>query len=396
MTKPSTRPPVATTGARKVCVLTGGGDAPGLNAVLRGFVKRAEQLGMEAWGSEDGFEGLLRKESTVVRLTNDAVRGILPRGGSILGCSNKSNPFKMKVDGSTELHDASGDVLANVRKHGFDALVLVGGDGTMHYGRRFMALGLNVVGVPKTIDNDLHATDQTFGFETAVNTATWAIDTLHSTAEAHERVMILEVMGRYAGWIALCAGLAGGADVILVPEIPYEIDRVVQQVHERKKSGRPFTIIVIAEGAQPKGGAVAEIETVARPGQLKRLGGAGERLARELEGRVGDHEVRVTVLGHLQRGGSPSPYDRVLGMRMGIHAAELCARGAYGRMVALQGTTIRSVPLAAVAEGPRQVEPDGQLCNTARAVGIELGAPGSIALPQSWAPPPDRERQSAE
>jgi 6-phosphofructokinase 1 len=243
----------------------------------------------------------------------------------------------------------------------------------MYYARRFMALGVPCIGVPKTIDNDLRGTDQTFGFETAVNTATWAIDALHSTAEAHERVMILEVMGRYAGWIALSSGLAGGADVILIPEIPYEPERIVAKIKERSASGRPFTIIVVAEGAAPKGGALAEIEAEARPGQLKRLGGAGERLARELTGKV-DHEIRVTVLGHLQRGGSPSAFDRVLGMRMGIHAAEMAARKAYGRLVVLEGTTIRSIPLADIGEGPRLVDPAGQLCGAARAVGIELGA----------------------
>jgi ATP-dependent phosphofructokinase / diphosphate-dependent phosphofructokinase len=358
----------------KVCILTGGGDAPGLNAVIRGFVKRATQLGIEVWGSEDGFEGLLYPKAALVRLDQVAVRGILHRGGSILGCSNKSNPFKMAVaKGSKETRDASATVLATIRDNGFDALVLVGGDGTMHYARRFIALGVPCIGVPKTIDNDLPGTDRTFGFETAVNTATWAIDALHSTAEAHERVMILEVMGRYAGWIALSSGLAGGADVILIPEIPYQVERVVGKIKERADSGRPFTIIVVAEGAVPEGGGLSEIETEARPGQLKRLGGAGERLARELEGKV-EHEIRVTVLGHVQRGGSPSAFDRVLGMRMGIHAAECCERKTFGKMVVLQGTTIRSIPLADVAEGPRLVDPAGQLCNAARAVDVELGA----------------------
>ncbi len=381
MSSANTTAPAGTPKAKKVCILTGGGDAPGLNAVLRGFVKRADQLGIEVWGSEDGFEGLLKPESEarLLRMTNESVRGILHKGGSILGCSNKSNPFKMPVaKGSRETRDASGEVLERVKKHGFEALVLVGGDGTMYYGRRFMALGVPVVGVPKTIDNDLNGTDQTFGFETAVNTATWAIDTLHSTAEAHERVMILEVMGRYAGWIALAAGLAGGADAILIPEIPYSVERIQAKIDQRARTGRPFSSVVIAEGAAPAGGRISEIEAEARPGQLKRLGGAGDALAKALEGTV-DHEIRVTVLGHLQRGGSPSPYDRVLGMRMGVHAAEMCARGAFGRMVSLSGTTIRSVDLNDVPEGPRLVDPSGQLCNTARAVGIELGAPAPDA-----------------
>ena len=366
-----------TLAAKRVCILTGGGDAPGLNAVTRGVVKRAHQLGIDIWGSEDGFEGLLdpRPGGRVSRLTPDSVRGILPRGGSILGCSNKSNPFAMPVaKGSRETRDASGDVIARLREYGIDALVLVGGDGTMHYASRFIALGIPCVGVPKTIDNDLGATDQTFGFETAVNTATWAIDTLHSTAEAHDRVMILEVMGRYAGWIALCSGLAGGADVILIPEIPYDVERVVAKVNGRSAAGATFSIVVVAEGAKPIGGQLSTIEKEARPGQLVRLGGAGENLSAALTGRV-DHEIRVTVLGHLQRGGSPSAYDRVLGTRMGIHAIEMCARGTFGRMVVLTGTTIRSVPIAEIGEGPHLVDPSGQLCNDARATGIELGAP---------------------
>ncbi len=366
----------------KVIILTGGGDAPGLNAVIRGFVKRACQLGIEVYGSEDGFEGLLNPAVPLLRMDDRSVRGILHKGGSILGCSNKSNPFAMPIEkGSKETRDCSAEVVAKIREHNIDALVMVGGDGTMYYGRRFAALGVPCIGVPKTIDNDLAGTDRTFGFETAVNTATWAIDALHSTAEAHERVMILEVMGRYAGWIALASGMAGGADVILIPEIPYKVDRVVGKIKERAASGRPFTIIVCAEGAAPRGGHVAEIEQVARPGQLKRLGGAGERLAHELEGEV-DHEIRVTVLGHIQRGGTPSAFDRLLGMRMGVHAAECCDRRAFGRMVVLNGTTIRSIPLDEIPEGPRLVDPEGQLVNTARAVDIELGAgPGETIPP---------------
>jgi 6-phosphofructokinase 1 len=359
----------------KVCILTAGGDAPGLNAVIRGFVKRCAQLGIEVWGSEDGFEGLLKDGTELVAMSDKSVKGILHKGGSILGCSSKANPFAIPVSkGSKQTRDASADVIANLKKFGIDALVLVGGDGTMYYARKFAALGVQCIVVPKTIDNDLHGTDRTFGFETAVNTATWAIDALHSTAEAHERVMILEVMGRYAGWIALASGLAGGADVILIPEIPYEIDRVIHKIRDRSASGRPFTIIVCAEGAAPKGGRISEIEAEARPGQLKRVGGAAERLACELEGKV-DHEIRFTVLGHIQRGGSPAAFDRVLGMRLGIHAAECCADKLFGHMVALRGVDITAVPLADVTEGPRLVDPNGQLCNAARAVDVELGAP---------------------
>lgn len=372
---------------KKACILTAGGDAPGLNAVLRGFVRRGEQLGIEIWGSEAGFEGLL-DDGQCVRLTKGTVRGILPRGGSILGCSNKANPFAMPVaKGRRDTVDRSNDVVKRIKEHGFDVVVLVGGDGTMFFARKFIQMGVPCIGVPKTIDNDLRGTDVTFGFDTAVNTATWAIDALHSTAEAHERVMILEVMGRYAGWIALASGVAGGADVILIPEIPYELDRVIAKINERAQDGRPFTIIVVAEGAMPKGGTMSTVEAVARPGQLQRVGGAGAHLAQELEGKV-DHEIRTTVLGHLQRGGSPSPADRILGTRMGVHAAEMCARAEFGRMVTIKGTQIGSMALADIGEGPRLVDPDGQLCNAARATGIELGARGSSPAHTSLVPPP--------
>jgi 6-phosphofructokinase 1 len=250
---------------------------------------------------------------------------------------------------------------------------MAGGDGTMSFAQRFIALGVPCVGIPKTIDNDLDATDLTFGFDTAVHTATWAIDALHSTAASHDRVMILEVMGRYAGWIALCSGIGGGADVILIPEVPYDPLRVVAKIKEREALGLHFTIIVVAEGARPKGGELAVIEG-GTPGHLPRLGGAGERLMRELMEAKVEHEIRVTVLGHLQRGGSPSPFDRVLGTRMGTHAAELCARGAYGRMVCLRGTTVRSVPIEEALGKPKYVDPNGQLVATARGVGIEIGA----------------------
>lgn len=358
----------------KVCILTGGGDAPGLNAVIRGFVKRAMQHGIEVYGSEDGFEGLLSPDSGLLKMEASSLRGILPKGGSILGCSNRANPFAMRVSKeSDETRDCSADVVAKLRTEGIDALVVVGGDGTMHYAQRFEALGVQCIGVPKTIDNDLQGTDQTFGFETAVNTATWAIDALHSTAEAHARVMILEVMGRYAGWIALAAGMAGGADVILIPEIPYDLGRVVAKIRGRASARKPFSVIVIAEGAKPMGGGLAEIETKPRPGQLRRLGGAGERLATSLADEV-DHEIRTTVLGHIQRGGSPSAFDRVLGMRFGVHAADCCAARTFGRMVVLRGTAIETIPLADVGNEPRLVDPAGQLVSAARAVDIELGA----------------------
>ena len=361
--------------ARRACILTGGGDAPGLNAVIRAFVKTCEDLGIGVLGSRDGFEGLIHDD--VVALTKSDVRGILPRGGSILGCSNRSNPFAYPTErkrgkGVQRVDlDLSDRVLQRIRDHAIDALVLVGGDGTMSHAKRFMDLGVPVVGVPKTIDNDLAATDLTFGFETAVTTATWAIDALHATAEAHERVMIVEVMGRYAGWIAMCAGIAGGADVILIPEKPYDVERVAAKIEERSKRGARFSIVVVGEGARPVGAAHAEVAK-GRRGHLPRLGGAGQRLAEALAGRV-RQDVRVTVLGHLQRGGSPVAFDRLLGTRFGVKAAQLVRDGRTGRMVALRGTEIVSVPLADAVTATKLVPLDGDLATTALAIGIELG-----------------------
>lgn len=359
---------------RRVLILTGGGDAPGLNAVLRAFVKRSISHGIQVLGSEDGFAGLLEDRPRVRTLDAAAVRGILPRGGSVLGCSNLANPFDFPVgpkDNRT-YEDRSERVAARLRELGVETLVLVGGDGTMSMGLRFQKLGIPVVGIPKTIDNDLGATDFTFGLDTAVDTATWAIDALHSTAEAHDRVMILELMGRHAGWIALCAGIAGGADVILIPEIPYDVDRVANKIRERSAAGSTFSIIVVGEGAFPAGGEISTL-TKGRAGHLPRLGGAGQHLADLLDGKC-DHEVRVTVLGHVQRGGSPSSFDRLLGTRFGVKAADLCAEGRTGRLVALRGTVIRSVPLEEAVEKPKLVPPDGELVTAARAVGIEFGA----------------------
>jgi ATP-dependent phosphofructokinase / diphosphate-dependent phosphofructokinase len=358
---------------RRVCILTGGGDAPGLNAVLRAFVKTGVDLGLDIYGSEDGFEGLIQP-GRLVKLKKESVRGIVARGGSILGCSNRANPFSYptRVEGGAEvLLDVSDRVVRRLRDHGVDTLVLVGGDGTMSMGLRFMQLGVPVVGVPKTIDNDLGCTDVTFGLETAVHTATWAIDALHSTAEAHDRVMILEVMGRDAGFIALLAGMAGGADVVLIPEIPYDVERVAAKVRQRTDNGASFSIVVVGEGARPKDGAVS-ILTGGQPGHLPRLGGAGETLAQELEGRI-SHEVRVTVLGHLQRGGSPVARDRMLGTRFGVAAAQLCQQNRTGRMVALQGLSVVDVPLEDAVGQPKRVDPSGELTAACRAMGIELG-----------------------
>ena len=363
------------TQVQRVCVLTGGGDAPGLNAVLRAFVKECHRLGIEVLGAEDGFTGLI-DPNRLRTLTPSDVRGILPKGGSVLGCSNRANPWAYPTlgpDGEEVLEDVSARVVKRLRDHQVDVLVLVGGDGTMNMGMRMMDLGIPVVGIPKTIDNDLAATDFTFGLDTAVTTATWAIDALHSTAEAHDRVMIVELMGRHAGWISLCAGIAGGADVILIPEIPYDVNRVIDKIRARSAGGTTFSIVVIGEGAYPEGNTFSSIEA-GRKGHLPRLGGAGQRLAEQLEGRV-PHEIRTTVLGHLQRGGSPSSWDRLLGTRFGVKAAQLCYQGRVGRLVSLRGTVIRSAPIAEATREPKLVPVDGELVNTARAVGIELGQP---------------------
>ncbi|MDH3622669.1 MAG: 6-phosphofructokinase [Myxococcales bacterium] len=359
---------------RRVLILTGGGDAPGLNAVLRAFVKTATDLGLEVLGSEDGFAGLIEEPSRVVPLTRKSVRGILPKGGSILGCSNRANPFayvERSAAGTERTVDVSERVKAKLEELEVDILVVVGGDGTMNIGMRFAKMGVSVVGIPKTIDNDLAATDLTFGLDTAVATATWAIDALHSTAEAHDRVMILEVMGRDAGWIALLAGIAGGADVILIPEIHYDIDRIVDKIQERSATGHSFSIIVIGEGAKPLGGTVSNI-VAGYESIWQHHEGPGVQLARLLEGRI-DHDIRVTVLGHLQRGGSPSSFDRILGTRFGVHAAFLCYNDTAGQVVALKGQDIVSVPLETAVANLKRVPLDGELVMVTRAMGIELG-----------------------
>jgi 6-phosphofructokinase 1 len=357
--------------ALRVCLLTGGGDAPGLNAAVRAFVHGATRRGVLVYASRFGFEGLLGCEQ-VVPLRIDDVRGILPRGGSILGCSTKSNPFALPV-GHAAVVDATARLRARLAALGVDAVVLAGGDGTMEIAARLGGLGVRCVGLPKTIDGDLGGTEQTCGIDTAVETATHAIDALHSTAEAHQRVMIVEVMGRHAGWIALRAGIAGGADAVLLPEIPYDPARVVAKIREREALGLRFTIVVVGEGARPIGGGESQVEP-AHPGIPARLGGAGERLQRELEAKGVGHEVRVTVLGHLQRGGTPTAADRVLATRFGAHAAELCADRRFGRMVCLRGGRVDSISIDEACSAQARVDPAGELARCARAVGIELGA----------------------
>jgi 6-phosphofructokinase 1 len=359
---------------RRVLILTGGDDAPVLNAVLRAFVKTATDLGMRVYGSEDGFAGLIAEPARIVRLTPASVQGILPKGGSVLGCSNEANPFaypSVGPDGIKRTIDVSDHVKTTLEEREIDILVLVGGDGTLEIGMRFEKMGVPVVGVPKAIDNDLAATDLAFGLDTAVATATHAIDALHSTGEAHDRVMVLEVMGRHAGWIALMSGIAGGADIILIPEIHYDVDRVIDKIQARTSAGHRFSIAVVGEGSKPLGGTVSSISD-AHDGTPPRHVGAGLQLARLLEGRM-DQEVRVTVLGHLQRGGSPSSFDRLLGTRFGVHAAQLCYQDNTCQIVALRGQEIIAIPLEAAVANHKRVPPDGELVGVARAIGIELG-----------------------
>ena len=355
---------------RRIGILTGGGDAPGLNAVIRAVVRSATTARIECVGIEDSFDGLLDPKHTRV-LTVREVTGILRLGGTILGTTNRGNPFGAMVDADGAAVDYSNRVIENVRSLGLDALVVIGGDGTLAIAHRFQQRGIPIVAVPKTIDNDIADTSMTFGFDTAVAFATEALDRLHATAEAHHRVMVAEVMGRHAGWIALYAGIAGGADVILVPEIPFDFDAVSRVIQDREGVGARWSVVVAAEGAHPIGGE----RSVVRAGTADRhekLGGIAELVADELERRTGK-EARHVVLGHLQRGGTPTSYDRVLATRFGSFAVDLLRRGESGVMVALHAPDIVAVPLAQVVGRTRYVPLDGDVIKTARSVGISLG-----------------------
>lgn len=359
---------------RRIGVLTGGGDAPGLNAVIRAVVKTAiSGYGWEVLGIEDGYEGLLFQRKPRL-LALDDVSGILDRGGTILGTTNRGNPFayRMVIDGRTEIRDLSREAVARVKELGLDCLIVIGGDGSLRIAQQLSAMGVPIVGIPKTIDNDLSATDVTFGFDTALRTATDALDKLHSTAESHHRVMILEVMGRDAGWIALECGLAGGADVILIPEIPFVLESICRTIAERERRGKKFSLIVIAEGALPREGKQSYVDTGEASGGMPRLGGIGNELAMMLN-RCIEQEVRVTILGHLQRGGSPSPFDRILGTRLGAAAVRAVARGEFGKMVALHTPSVVTVDLADAVGAQRKVDPEGELVQSARGLGIGMG-----------------------
>ncbi|OGO80750.1 MAG: 6-phosphofructokinase [Clostridiales bacterium GWC2_40_7] len=358
---------------KRIGVLTGGGDCPGLNAVLRAVVKTAMvKYNYDVIGFKDGYRGLVM--NNYIHFKSGDVSGILDKGGTILGTSNRDNPFKFRVErgGKVDYVDMSDRVIDNLHAHGIDCIVLIGGDGTLTSARDFARMGINVVGVPKTIDNDLSATDTTFGFMTAVETATDAIDKLHSTAESHHRVMILEVMGRYAGWIALESGIAGGADVILMPEIPYDINKVCAKIKERSAAGKHFSIVVVAEGAKALDGEIVVSKVVSDSPDPIRLGGIGNRIAEEIE-NIACIETRVTVLGHLQRGGRPVPYDRILSTRYGVKAVELVCEGKFGMMVGLQGDSITAVSLEDAVGKLKTVPPDGELVRIAKSVGVGFG-----------------------
>ena len=360
--------------SKKIGILTGGGDCPGLNAVIRGVVKSAIiRHGWQVIGIEDGFDGLLDLNKCRP-LTLESVRGILPRGGTILGTTNRGNPFDYPVeqDGRIVRRDISDRVVENIRTLGIEALIAVGGDGSLKIALELARKGVPVVGIPKTIDNDLRETDFTFGYNTALETATDALDKLHTTAESHHRVMILEVMGRYAGWIALESGIAGGADVILIPEIPFDVGKICAAVKARAARGSRFSIVVAAEGAFPAGGDRVVAKTADERYTIERLGGIGQYVAKQIE-RCLDMDVRVTVLGHLQRGGSPSTFDRALGSRFGTKAVQMVADGEFGHMACLKGRTVSSVTIESATRDLKLVDPAGEIVRTAEDLGIMVG-----------------------
>jgi 6-phosphofructokinase 1 len=355
---------------RHIGVLTGGGDAPGLNAVIRAVVKASANSGIECVGLEDSFDGLIEPDRSRP-LTPRDVTGILRLGGTVLGTTNRGNPFAYPVTTSEGTHDYSVRVCEMFRKMGLDALVVIGGDGTLAIAHQFCQLGIPIVGVPKTIDNDIVGTTNCFGFDTAVAFATDAIDRLHTTAEAHRRILVVEVMGRYAGWIALYAGVAGGADAILIPEIPFDISLVAQRLRERDRWGAKFSIVVVAEGAIPKGGTRSLIQA-AHDGYVERLGGIGAQVCEALAHETGK-ETRSVVLGHLQRGGAPTSFDRVLATRFGGKAVELIRRGEFGTMVAFDPPDIIARRLEEVVGKTKTVPPDSDLLLTAKALGVAFG-----------------------
>jgi len=357
----------------RIALLTGGGDCPGINAVIRAVAKKAIlEYGLEVIGIEDGYEGAIHNRHR--GLQYDDVSGIITLGGTILGASNTANPYRyalIKGD-KLEFTDISQQAITNIGRLDVDCLVCTGGDGTLNIASRLFKDGVAIIGVPKTIDNDVRGTDITVGFDSAIWIATEAIDRIRTTAQSHHRVMILEVMGRNAGWIALHAGVAGGGDVILIPEIPYEMGIIANKVKDRNKGGKRFTIVVVAEGAKPKGGGVVIKRVVEKSTDPVRLGGIGFVLASEIETITGI-ETRAVVIGHLQRGGSPTPFDRILATRLGSRAVDMTVEGKYGYMVGVKDNLLSEVSLEDVAEGPRKIPLDDLLIRSARSVGTCFG-----------------------
>ncbi len=357
----------------KIAVNTGGGDAPGLNAVIRAVTLAGLRRGWQIVGLRNGYRSLLDPATPLVTLDRKAVRGITMQGGTILGTANRGNPFEMPVqrpDGTWTTEDQSDRLVARFREEGIDALIAIGGDGSMKIAGRLIEKGIPVVGVPKTIDNDLPETDFTLGFDTAVSIATDAIDRIQTTAESHERVMVVEVMGRYAGWIALHAGLSASADAILIPEIPFDLESVAAKVRENEANGRHHSIIVVAEGAVERGGKVMVQGKAV--GQAEQLGGIGAYVASRL-GTLTGKETRHLVLGHLQRGGSPSTFDRLISLKCGAEAVRMVEEGAFNQLVILKGQETRRVPIPQIAGGMKKVPLDGDAICTARELGVSLG-----------------------
>lgn len=358
---------------RRIAILTGGGDCPGLNAVIRAVTKKAIiEYGMEVIGIEDGYYGVINNHYR--QLQYDDVSGILTLGGTILGASNIANPYSypVKKGDNTEFEDVSKTAIANIENLDIDCLVCIGGDGSLNIANKLFRDGVPVIGLPKTIDNDLRGTDITFGFDSAVQIATEGIDRIHSTAQSHHRVMIIEVMGRNAGWIALYSGIAGGGDIILIPEIPYDFDIIAGKIKERSEKGRRFSIVVIAEGSKPEGGEVVIKRLVENSGYPVRLGGVGFALGSQIEGATGI-DTRTVVMGHLLRGGSPTPFDRILATKLGTRAVEMIAREHFGYMVGVKGSSLEEVSLEDVAGGIKTVSPDDPLVQAGRSVGTCFG-----------------------
>ena len=378
---------------KKVAILANGGDVAGFNAVIRGIVKTAENSGVECYGFIDGYNGLLKNEYVLLSTAeNGNAEGILPKGGSIIGSSTNANVFNYKVineNGEVEYKDLSDICVENVKKDGFDCIFTLGGDGTQKSARDFTLKGLNVIGVPKTIDNDVACTEITFGYNTAVSVAMEAIDRLHTTGETHHRIMVLEVMGRYAGWIALEAAIAGGADAALIPEIPYDIEKVAEKIKNRQKRGKNFSVIVVSEGAMPKGGTLT-VEGTRDNGKgvdNTKLGGVGPKVAKQLEELTG-LEARNTTLGYMQRGGTPTAFDRVLSTKSGAKAMQLAMEGKFGTLTVIKNGKLDYVTLEDVVgnnktigavsgntkeSNQRKVTMDDDLVKTARSIGINLG-----------------------